>query len=231
MKNYVIIGGSSGIGEAIVNTLENDTENNIIASYNTTELESRERVNYISLDVTKDELDIDSLPEVIDGLVYCPGSIKLKPFHRFKEEDFMSDFQLQVLGATKIIKQLLPNLKKSDGSSIVLFSTVAVQKGFTFHSQVAISKGAIEGLTKALAAEFAPKIRVNAIAPALTKTKLSEKLLNTPEKEKYHADKNPSRRIGEPKDLAEAACFLLSDKSSWMTGQIMHINGGFGHLG
>lgn len=231
MKNYVIIGGSSGIGEAIVNTLETNPDNNIIASYNSTEKQSRDRVNYIALDVTKDELDVQSLPETIDGLVYCPGSIKLKPFHRFKEEDFMSDFQLQVLGATKIIKQLLPNLKKADGSSIVLFSTVAVQTGFTFHSQVTISKGAIEGLTKALAAEFAPKIRVNAIAPALTRTKLSEKLLNTSEKEKYHADKNPTKRIGEPQDLAEAACYLLSDKSSWITGQIMHINGGFGHLG
>lgn len=229
MKNFVIIGGSSGIGEAIVDKLENNGHN-IIASYNTTKIESRPKVNFVKLDVNTDGLLEEDLPEEIHGLAYCPGSINLKPFHRFKEADFMADFQLQVLGATKIIKQLLPRMKKSNGASIVLFSTVAVQTGFTFHSQVSISKGAIEGLTRALAAEFAPSIRVNAIAPALTKTKLSEKLLNTPEKMQYHADKNPSKRIGEPEDLAEAACYLLSDKSSWVTGQIMNINGGFGNL-
>ncbi len=229
MKNYVIIGGSSGIGEAIVDNLAS-AGHNVIASYNTSDKQSRPQVNYVKLDVTADALNEDALPEQIHGLAYCPGSINLKPFHRFKEEDFMADFQLQVLGATKIIKQLLPRMKKAEGASIVLFSTVAVQTGFTFHSQVAISKGAIEGLTRALAAEFAPAIRVNAIAPALTKTKLSEKLLSTPEKIQYHADKNPSKRVGEPQDLAEAACYLLSDKSSWVTGQIMNVNGGFGDL-
>ena len=229
MKNFVIIGGSSGIGEAIVANLEKNGHR-IIASYNTSAIESRPNVSYVNLDVTTDSLNEADLPEEIHGLAYCPGSINLKPFHRFKEADFMSDFQLQVLGATKIIKQLLPRMKKANGASIVLFSTVAVQTGFTFHSQVAISKGAIEGLTRALAAEFAPAIRVNAIAPALTKTKLSGKLLNTPEKIQYHVDKNPSKRIGEPQDLAEAACYLLSDKSSWVTGQIMNVNGGFGNL-
>ena len=229
MKNFIIIGGSSGTGEAIVENLVT-AGHNIIATYNTSIKECTPSVNYVKLDVTTDELNDNDLPEEIYGLVYCPGSINLKPFHRFKEEDFISDFRLQVLGATKIIKQLLPRMNKAQGASIVLFSTVAVQTGFTFHSQVAISKGAIEGLTRSLAAEFAPSIRVNAIAPALTKTKLSERLLNTPEKIKYHADKNPSKRIGSPQDLAEAACYLLSDKSSWVTGQIMNVNGGFGNL-
>lgn len=230
MKNYVIIGGSAGIGEAIVDCLDANGEN-VIATYNNSVKESRPKVKYIKFDALNDELAIDDLPDTIHGLAYCPGSINLKPFHRFKDEDFVSDFRLQVIGATKIIKQLLPSLKKAENASIVLFSTVAVQTGFTFHSQVAISKGAIEGLTRALAAEFAPSIRVNAIAPALTKTKLSQKLLSTPEKIQYHADKNPSKRIGEPEDLAEAACFLLSEKSSWITGQIININGGFGNLG
>lgn len=230
MKNFIVIGGSSGIGEAIVSKLENENHN-IIASYNTSNKENRSRVKYIKLEVTTDDLDENTLPNEIHGFVYCPGSINLKPFHRFKEEEFISDFRLQVLGATKYIKQLLPRMKAANSASIVLFSTVAVQTGFTFHSQVAISKGAIEGLTRALAAEFAPAIRVNAIAPALTNTKLSEKLLSTPEKIKYHADKNPSQRIGEPQDLAEAAYYLLSEKSSWVTGQIINVNGGFGNLG
>jgi NAD(P)-dependent dehydrogenase (short-subunit alcohol dehydrogenase family) len=229
MKNFVIIGGSSGIGEAIVDNLEADG-NHIIASYNSSKKESRPLVKYVKLDVTTDALHEEDLPDKIHGLAYCPGSINLKSFHRFKEDDFISDFRLQVLGATKVIKQLLPKLKEAKGASIVLFSTVAVQTGFTFHSQVAISKGAIEGLTRALAAEFAPSIRVNAIAPALTNTKLSENLLNTPEKIQYHADKNPSKRIGEPQDLAAAACYLLSEKSSWVTGQIINVNGGFGNL-
>jgi len=183
MRNYIIIGGSSGIGEKLVNLLEQQGEN-IIATYNTNEVKDRQNVKYIKLDAKTDSLNIDNLPKEIHGLVYCPGSINLKPFHRFKEEDFIEDFKLQVLGATKIIKDLLPNIKKSIDSSILLFSSIAVQTGFNFHSQVSISKGAIEGLTRSLAAELSPTIRVNAIAPSLTNTKLSHKLLNTDEKNK-----------------------------------------------
>ena len=144
MRNYIIIGGSSGIGQELVNLLEQDGAS-VTATYNTNEVENRANVNYIKLDVLEDTLDLDSLPEEIHGLAYCPGSINLKPFHRFTEEDFIQDFRLQVLGATKIIKELLPRMKKSENPSIVLFSTIAVQTGFSFHSQVAISKGAIEG--------------------------------------------------------------------------------------
>jgi len=229
MKNYLIVGGSSGIGEAIVDNLA-ISGSNVIATFNTVPKEDSSNVKYIQLDVNSDTIDDAILPDKIHGLAYCPGSINLKPFHRFKEEDFMNDFKLQVLGATKIIKQILPRMKKADGASIVLFSTVAVQTGFNFHSQVAISKGAIEGLTRALAAEFAPSIRVNAIAPGLTDTKLAGKLLNTDEKKQAHADRNPLKKVGEPQDLAEAATYLLTDKSSWVTGQILNVSGGYNSL-
>jgi len=229
MKNFLVIGGSSGIGAAIVDNLSSIGVN-VIATYNTVFKEDKPNVKYTRLEVSMDNIDDAVLPKQIHGLVYCPGSINLKPFHRFKEEDFMADFNLQVLGAIRLIKQLLPKMKHNEGASIVLFSTVAVQTGFTFHSQVATSKGAIEGLTRALAAEFAPTIRVNAIAPALTNTKLAAKLLSTPEKMQAHAAKNPLKKVGQPQDIADAATYLLTEKSSWVTGEILNVSGGFSHL-
>ena len=151
MKNYLIIGGSSGMRKELVTLLENEGAH-VIATFNQNKVKNRPHVKYIKLDVTVQPLNLEELPEEIHGLAYCPGSINLKPFKRFTDEDFMQDFQLQLLGATNIIKQILPRLKKSEKASILLFSTIAVQSGFSFHSQVAISKGAIEGLTRSFAA-------------------------------------------------------------------------------
>ena len=225
MRNYIIIGGSSGIGQQLVRLLEKQGAN-VIATYNNNLIEDRPNVKYLQFEVKTDVFNIDDFPEEIHGLAYCPGSINLKPFHRFKEEEFLEDFKLQVLGATKVIKFLLPKMKKSGNASILLFSTIAVQSGFSFHSQVSMSKGAIEGLTRSLAAELAPKIRVNAIAPSLTDTPLALNLLNTPEKVQFQSEKNPLKKIGAAKDIAEAAVFLLTQKSSWVTGQIIHVDGG-----
>jgi NAD(P)-dependent dehydrogenase (short-subunit alcohol dehydrogenase family) len=225
-KNYVIIGGSSGIGKELVNILASQG-NNVFATYNKNMAESHDKVHYQKYDVLNDSLNLDSLPDEIDGLVYCPGSINLKPFKRFTDEDFISDFKLQVVGATRVIQNLLTRLTSGNNASIVLFSTIAVQNGFNFHSQVSISKGAIEGLTRSLAAELAPKIRVNAVAPSLTDTSLASKFLNTPEKITAQAEKNPLKKIGTAKDVAEAVAYLLLDKSSWITGQILHVDGGF----
>mgnify|MGYP001626673957 CR=1 FL=1 len=225
-KSYVVIGGSSGIGRELVQLLEKEG-NNVFATYHENVMNSHGNIRYQKLDVLSDLLDLEPLPEQIDGLVYCPGSINLKPFKRFSEDDFINDFKLQVVGATRVIKTLLPKLMKSENSSIVLFSTIAVQNGFNFHSQVATSKGAIEGLTRSLSAEFAPKIRVNAIAPSLTDTPLADKFLNTTQKMEAQAERNPLKKVGTVTDIAEAANYLLTPKSSWVTGQVLHVDGGY----
>jgi NAD(P)-dependent dehydrogenase (short-subunit alcohol dehydrogenase family) len=226
MKNYLIIGASSGIGKQLAETLSSEGHQVYGTFCNTIVEQSSSAVQYHHLDVTASTLNLDFLPEQLHGVAYCPGSIQLKPFARLKPESFAKDFDLQVLGAVKVIQEVLPRLKAAGHASIVLFSTVAVQTGFTFHAQVAASKGALEGLTRALAAEFAPAIRVNAVAPSLTDTPLSAQLLNTEEKKEANAQRHPLKKIGTASDIAGAAAFLLSDKAAWISGQIMHVDGG-----
>jgi len=229
MKNYLIIGGSSGIGEAIVKQLSKEGHQ-VFATFNQHPAQNSDTITYYHLDVMQESYDLSFVPDTIDGIAYCVGNISLKPFSRFTADDFIKDYQLQLLGAVKIIQQLLPNIKKAEAASIVLFSTVAVQTGFNFHTLISSSKGAVEGLTKALAAELAPRIRVNCIAPSITDTPLAAHLLNTPEKKEATAQRQPMRRVGTADEVASAACFLLTDKSSWITGQVMHADGGMSTL-
>ena len=230
MAKYLIIGASTGIGNALANQLA-AAGNEVFGTYNkTSPSNSHPSISFHPLNVLEETLSLDFLPSSIDGLIYCPGSINLKPFARIKPEDFVADFNLQVVGAIKTIQAVLPFLKESVNASIILFSTVAVQSGLNFHSQVATSKGAIEGLTRALAAEFAPKIRVNCIAPSLTDTPLAASLLNSEQKKEGNALRHPLKRIGSATDIANMAEFLLSTKSSWITGQILHVDGGMSSI-
>lgn len=228
MKNYLIIGASSGIGRALALKLSQEG-NQVFATFNENKTENSQNLTYHHLDVNSD-FNLDFIPELLDGIVYCPGTINLKPFKRIEPDQFMSDFNLQVIGAIKIIQAALPSLQKSEKGSILFFSTVAVQAGFNFHSQVAVSKGAIEGLTKSLAAEFAPQIRVNAIAPSLTDTPLASKLLSSDQKREANAERHPLKRIGSAEDIAQTAAFLLSEQASWISGQIIHVDGGMSTL-
>lgn len=226
MQPYLIIGGSSGIGKQLATDLA-EAGKQVIATYNTHAPDSTHpNIQYHQLNVLDENLSLDFLPEAVGGLVYCPGTINLRPFERIKPGDFAADYQLQVIGAIRILQLVLPKLKQAENASILLFSTVAVQSGLPFHTQVAASKGAIEGLTRALAAELAPKIRVNCIAPSLTNTPLAAALLNTEQKVEANAQRHPMKRIGTPEDIANMAAFLLSEKASWITGQIMKVNGG-----
>jgi NAD(P)-dependent dehydrogenase (short-subunit alcohol dehydrogenase family) len=230
MKTYLIIGASSGIGAALA-TILSAAGNKVIGTYNNTttyntELPNLEMHHY---DATKsDPLNINI--EALDGLVYCPGAINLKPFARTKPEDFIADYELQVVGAIKVIQQFLPVLKKGVNPSILLFSTVASGHGFPFHAIVASSKGAIEGLAKSLAAELSPTVRVNCIAPSLTNTPLAKHLLGTDEKIQANANRHPMKAVGEASDIANMADFLLSDKAKWITGQIIAVDGGMSTL-
>ncbi|MDF2158466.1 SDR family oxidoreductase [Algoriphagus sp. CAU 1675] len=222
-KNIVLIGGNSGIGLATSELLQASGAN--VYKY------SKSGVGTHQFDVTKEFLELPELPDVVDGLVYFPGTINLKPFHRISIQDFQNEMDVNFFGAIRVLQACLKGLKRSDSASVVLFSTVAVQTGMGFHSGIASSKGAIEGLCRSLAAEWAPsKIRVNAIAPSLTDTPLASALLSNEEKREASGKRHPLGRIGNPLDIAEATHFLLSSKSSWMTGQVLHVDGGISNL-
>ncbi len=228
MKNILLIGGSYGIGAEIAKQLQ-DTHHLFIASRTSENIS--DKVTYLPFDVTKDDIAQLNLPETIDGLVYCPGTINLKPFSMLKPDAFEKDLSLNFMGLVRVLKALEPRLKAtSSPSSIVVFSTVAVKVGMPFHTSIAAAKGAIEGFSKSLAAEWAPKVRINVIAPSLTNTPLAKRLLGNDAKKEKMDLRHPLKRVGESSDIANMASFLLSDKSSWMTGQIIGIDGGMSSL-
>jgi len=225
-KNILLIGGSHGIGFEIAKALHEEYTV-YVASRTNDELYNLD-VNYISFDATTDTLDESQLPEVIHGFAYCPGSINLKPLKMLSLDVFREEMELNFFSLVNVVKTILP--KMAEGASMVFFSTVAVGTGMPFHTSVAAAKGAIEGFTKSLAAEYAPKLRVNCIAPSLVDTPLAGRLLNNDKKRDLMSERHPLKRVGQADDIANLAVFLLSDKSTWVTGQILGVDGGMSTL-
>ncbi len=228
-KNILIVGASSGIGLETAKSLISKGYNIFSASRNQPDLAG---ITHISWDATNpDSTVLSTLPEQVHGVVYCPGTINLKPFNRLSQDDFKNDFQINVLGAVSILQAVLPKLKKAEGSSVILFSTVAAKIGMGFHASVSASKGAIEGLTLSLAAELSShKIRVNCVAPSLTDTPLAKNLLSTDEKKEASNKRHPIGRFGTSIDIANITTFLISEESSWITGQVLGVDGGMGSI-
>ena len=225
----LLAGGTSGIGLASARLLTRAGHRVICACRTPARLPDDLDLESVAFDATDPAASFE-VPDALDGCVYFPGTINLKPFHRLTDEDFLADLQLNLLGAVRFLRCALPALKKAERSSVVLFSTVAVQTGLPFHSAIASAKGAIEGLTRSLAAEWAPRIRVNAVAPSLTDTPLAESFLNTETKSIAAARRHPLNRIGHAEEFAKAVGFLLSEDSAFMTGQILRIDGGLSSL-
>lgn len=225
-KNILLIGGSHGIGLEIVSLLK-DSHNLFIASRTADEIGAFP-ITHISFDVSKDELNLSQLPEDLHGFVYCPGSINLKPIKMLDMDAFRADMEINFFNLVKVVKQVLPRM--AENSSMVFFSTVAVAVGMPFHTSVSAAKGAIEGFSKALAAECTPKIRVNVIAPSLVDTPLASRLLNNDRKKEMMAERHPLKRVGTAQDIAQMAVFLLKDESGWMTGQVLGVDGGMSTL-
>ena len=230
MATFLIIGGSSTVGTAIVHDLLSNGHK-VFASYFCTPIEFQHpKLTSFKWDVHSEWLEEIIQDDEIDGFVYCPGAINLKPFHRSTLKEFHDDLDLQVFGAIRVLQGNLQKLKKNRPASVVLISSIAVQRGFPFHSIIGVSKGAIEGLIKNLAAELAPQIRVNGVAPSIVDSRMSSRLLNSDEKRAMLASNHPLKRIGKPQDICKIVTFLLSEDSSWITGQVVRVDGGKSNL-
>ncbi|MDF4223146.1 SDR family NAD(P)-dependent oxidoreductase [Maribacter sp. M208] len=226
MKNILLIGGSHGIGLSIVKELQ-ETHKLFVASRTVEDLQHK-NITHIPFDVTTDVLDTSVLPEKLDGFVYCPGSINLKPFKMMSLDTIQTDMELNFFSMVRVVKEIIS--KMNDGASMVFFSTIAVGTGMPFHTSVSAAKGAIEGFAKSLAAEYAPKLRINVVAPSLVDTPLAKRLLNNDKKREMMNERHPLKRVGNAEDIANAAIFLLGDKSTWMTGQVIGVDGGLSTL-
>lgn len=234
-QNYLVVGGSSGIGLSIVRRLAEADASVTVLSRNAPPPVEGVAVTHHAFDVTVDTLSPESVPEVLHGFAYCPGTINLRAFHRLPADTFRDDFELNVVGAVRTLQACLPSLQlgweeSSVPSRILLFSTVAVAQGMSMHASVAASKGAVEGLTRSIAMELAPKIRANCVAPSLTDTPLAARFLADDAKRAAADKRHPIGRFGQADDLAKASVFLLTDESSWTTGQVLAVDGGMSSL-
>lgn len=223
-KNIVLVGGSKGIGKSIALQLQ---ESHTVYILSRTD-PGLEQVTHIPFDVLQEPFDMPDLPEGIHGLAYCPGSITLKPLKSLDLNAYISDMQINFFGLVKVVRALRE--KMAPGSNMVFFSTVAVGRGMPYHSSIAAAKGAVEGFSRSLAAELAPHIRVNVIAPSLVDTQLASRLLGSEEKRNKMGDRHPLRRVGRPEDISDLAAYLLTREDGWVTGQVFGVDGGISSL-
>ncbi len=231
--NFVIAGGSKGTGLELVRQLEPDADRIDVYSRSAGDLKAGGKCNHYVCDFSHADVQLEGLPDSIHGAAYCPGSIQLRAFRGLQPDDFRRDLEINLIGAVKFLQACLPGLKKGSvdhPAGVILFSTIAVSQGMAMHASVAAAKGAVEGLTRSLAAEWAPAIRVNCLAPALTETPLTARFFETDESRKKMAARYPLGRTGKPKDLASIARFLLLPDSSWITGQVIGVDGGLSTL-
>ena len=225
-KNILLIGGSYGIGLEMAKMLSK--ENEVFIASRSNEHLSNIDATHIPFDALNEDISDKAIPETLDGFVYCPGSINLKPFKTMGIDTIQNDMEINFIALARTVKSIINRM--NEGSSMVFFSTVAVGTGMPFHTSVSAAKGAIEGFARALAAEYAPKIRVNVIAPSLVDTPLSERLLNNDKKKEMMSERHPMKRVGNAVDIANMATFLLSSDNSWITGQVIGVDGGMSSL-
>lgn len=221
MKKVLVVGGSKGIGKSIVAKMNNSYE--LINISRTAPVDFLDSIEHHTCDILKDEL-----PEFehLDALVYCPGSINLKPVNRLSASDFQNDFDINVLGAVRVIQQYLKALKSGNDPSVILFSSVAVKMGMPYHASIAVAKAGVEALVRSLGAELASQIRFNGIAPTITNTELASKLLRSDVMKEKMKDRHPMKSYLEPEDVADMTEFLISDKSKRISGQIIELDCG-----
>ncbi|MBO0340768.1 MAG: SDR family oxidoreductase [Bacteroidota bacterium] len=225
-KNILLIGGSYGIGLELAKKLSKNNQV-YVASRSNEDLSGLD-ITHISFDALTEDISEKAIPEKLDGFVYCPGSINLKPFKTMGVDTIQNDMEINFIALAKTVKSIINRM--NEGSSMVFFSTVAVGTGMPFHTSVSAAKGAIEGFARALAAEYAPKVRVNVIAPSLVDTPLSERLLSNDKKKEMMAERHPMKRVGNAADIANMATFLLDSDNSWITGQVIGVDGGMSSL-